>query len=131
MMTDPTHLPPLTPVGPGPVYEDVHIWLPQLYAEAARGGQSAIENRTFTRVRFEGPAVILPIGGCTFQNCNMGDPGGDIRNMLFVPAGPQKVTGAIPFVKCTFRDCAFVAVGFTGSADFLRQFQEMVGGGQA
>ncbi|PZO06000.1 MAG: hypothetical protein DCF29_06625 [Alphaproteobacteria bacterium] len=127
-MTDPTHLPPLKPIGPGPTYENVHIWLPQLYAETARGGASAIENRVFSGVRFEGPAVILPIRGCTFENCNMGDASGDIRNMLFIPAAPQKVTGAIPLVNCTFRNCAFFAVGFTGSADFLRQFQDMVAG---
>jgi hypothetical protein len=130
-MTDPVHLPPLTPIGPGPTYQDVHIWLPQLYAETARGGMRAIENRTFIRVRFEGPAVILPIGGSTFEDCNMGESGGDVRNMLFAPVGGKKVVGVVPFVNCIFRQCAFSTVGFTGSPDFLQQFQDMVGGPKA
>ena len=126
-MTDPTHLPPLTPIGPGPHYEGVHIWLPQLFAETARSGASVIEGKTFVNCQFEGPAVILPVQGCAFQNCNMGDANGDIRNMLLTPMGPEKVIGVIAFRNCTFRDSAFFAVGFTGAPDFLQQFAAMVG----
>lgn len=126
-MTNPTHLPPLQPIGPGPIYDGVHIWLPQLFAETARGGAGMIENRTFINCRFEGPAVILPVEGCTFTACNMGEAAGDTRNMLLAPAGP-KVIGVIPFRNCTFRDSAFYMVGFTGSPEFIKQFHAMVGG---
>lgn len=127
-MTDSNRLPDLVPLGAGPVYEDMQIWLPQLFAETARGGNAVIENRTFIRCRFEGPAVILPISGCAFDGCNMGDAQGDTRNLLLAPIGPQKVTGVIPFRNCTFRDSAFFLVGFTGPPAFLQQFHAMVGG---
>ncbi len=121
-------LPALTLIGPGPVYEDVSIWLPQLFAEHARTGSSIIEGKTFVRCRFEGPAVLLPVSGCSFSGCNMGEAGGDTRNLLLSPIGPQKVVGVMPFKDCVFRDSAFFMVGFTGTPDFLAQFQATVGG---
>lgn len=117
----------MSPLGIGPLYEDVHIWLPQLFAETALGGAAAIENRTFVKCRFEGPAVILPIDGCNFDACNMGEAGGDTRNLLVAPVGP-KLVGVIPFRNCVFRDCAFYRVGFTGSPTFIEHFGAMVGG---
>jgi len=127
-MTHPIQLPPLQPLGAGPVYDDVSIWLPQLFAETVRSGSAIIENRTFINCRFEGPAVILPVEGCSFSACNMGEAGGDTRNLLLAPVGAKKVIGVIPFRNCTFRDSAFYMVGFTGSSDFLQQFAAMVGG---
>jgi hypothetical protein len=127
-MTHPSPLPPLTALGAGPVYEGVHIWLPQLFAEHAREGQTVIEGKTFVNCRFEGPAVLLPLSGCSFDACNMGEAGGDTRNLLLSPVGSQKVVGVIPLRNCVFRQSAFYMVGFTGSASFLKQFHEMVGG---
>lgn len=121
-------LPPLAAIGPGPVYENAQIWLPQLFAEHARAGAAVIESKTFIGCRFEGPAVLLPIAGCSFQGCNMGEAGGDIRNLLLAPVGAEKVVGVIPFRDCAFRDSAFFMVGFTGSSDFLNQFRQTVGG---
>ena len=126
MTTSP--LPALVALGPGPLYEDAPIWLPQLFAEHSRGGSNIIEGKTFIRCRFEGPAVILPLAGCTFDACNMGEAGGDTQNLLLAPVGNQKVVGVIPFRNCVFRDSAFFMVGFTGSPEFLTQFRQMVGG---
>ncbi|HWQ85117.1 hypothetical protein [Brevundimonas sp.] len=130
-MTDSSSLPPLTALGAGPVYENLHIWLPQLFAEHARAGSAVIEGKTFVNCRFEGPAVLLPLSGCTFETCNMGEAGGDTRNLLLAPVGSQKVIGVIPFRDCAFRQSAFYMVGFTGSASFLKHFHEMVGGSAA
>lgn len=106
-------------IGPGPSYEKVHIWLPQLIAEAALRGEGAIEGRTFTDCVLEGPAVLLAIAGCHFGGCNMGDSMGDARNLLLTPMGPTKVTGVIGFKDCKFINCSFLRVGFTGAPQFL------------
>ena len=127
-MTDTSPLPPLTALGAGPVYQDMHIWLPQLFAEHARAGLTVIEGKTFANCRFEGPAVLLPMAGNSFDNCNMGTSGGDIRNLLLAPVGAQKVVGVIPFKDCVFSNCAFYMVGFTGSSEFLKHFDKAVGG---
>lgn len=117
-----------SPVGPGPRYERVGIWLPQLAAEAIRAGDPVIRGRTFIECMFEGPAVMLPVGGCDFDACNMGVSGGDPRNLLLHPVGKQKVVGAIAFEACVFQRCHFHSVGFTGSPAFLGQFMRVIGG---
>jgi len=113
-------------IGDGPVYEKVNIWLPQLIAEAMSDRRNLIENRTFVDCRIEGPAVLLAAGGCEFDACDMGWSGGDIRNLLLAPVGPEKVIGAIAFRNCAFRRCSFFAVGFTGAPEFLKNFESVL-----
>lgn len=121
--------PPLTlpPLDDQPVYEDQHIWLPQLFAQSMVAGSAVIKDRTFIRCRLEGPGVLLAAGGVEFDGCDMGYTGGDIRNLLLRPVGPEKVIGALPFQNCVFRQCTFYAVGFTGSPAFLDNFMQVVG----
>jgi uncharacterized protein YjbI with pentapeptide repeats len=135
-MTDTVAHDPMAPVtfeaiGPGPDFKDASIWLPQLFFEAARGGKLVIENMTFTKCLIEGPAVLLPVEGCNFNNCNMGEAHGDPRNLMVTPMGPKRVTGPIPFKNCRFDDCRFLGVGFTGSSAFLNDLVEMLGGAPA
>ncbi|MFN3816382.1 hypothetical protein [Brevundimonas sp.] len=118
----------LPPLGDGPEYEDQQIWLPQLIAQSMAAGSAAIKGRTFTRCRLEGPAVMLAAGGVHFDACDMGYAGGDARNLLLRPVGPEKVIGTIAFQDCTFRECSFYAVGFTGSPTFLDSFLQVLGG---
>lgn len=115
-------------IGTGPRYEGQHIWLPQLVVEAARRGEPAIKGKTFVDCFLEGPAVLLPIAGCQFDGCNMGDIMGDARNLLLAPVSPQKVTGTVPFEQCSFINCRFEKVGFTGTPSFLDQIAAMLGG---
>jgi uncharacterized protein YjbI with pentapeptide repeats len=118
-------------IGVGPAYEGVHIWLPQLVLEAAQRGEAVIENKTFTNCFMEGPAVLLAVGGCSFDGCNMGDAMGDARNLLLQPVGPQKVTGTVTFQNCRFVNCRFLRVGFTGAPEFLANIQQVLGGAAA
>ncbi|GAA0203726.1 hypothetical protein QOZ96_002110 [Brevundimonas nasdae] len=118
-------------IGVGPHYEGQHIWLPQLVVEAARRGEGTIKNKTFVNCFMEGPAVLLPIGGCQFDGCNMGDTMGDARNLLLAPVSPQKVTGSVPFEDCVFINCRFERVGFTGASSFLDELALMLGGATA
>lgn len=114
-------------LGAGPVYEKVGIWLPLLLHEAVLRGESAIEGKTFRDCRFQGPAVIVPISGCHFDSCNMGAPDGDMRNLMFQPLGPTRITGGIAFRDCTFERCDFMGVGYTGGPDFLQQLSTLGG----
>ena len=127
-MTDPAKSMTLRPLGDGPTYEREQIWLPQLIAQTIRAGQGLIEGKTFIDCRLEGPAVIMPVGACEFDACDMGYSGGDVRNLLLAPVGAEKVIGVIAFRNCTFRRCNFFAVGFTGSPEFLKNFHAVVGG---
>ena len=118
-------------LGPVPVYKSVAVWLPQLFMETSRAGSLVIENRTFIDCLIEGPAVLLPLEGCHFDGCNMGDAQGDPRNLLLQPAGPQRVTGAVPLKHCTFINCRFLGVGFTGSKAYLDEMTAALGGAPA
>ncbi|WP_312685095.1 hypothetical protein [Brevundimonas nasdae] len=111
-------------IGVGPVYEKAQIWLPLLIAEAMNAGTNVIEGKTFIDCRMEGPAVILPVNGCEFDSCDMGNSGGDPRNLFLSPMGAQKVVGAIAFKNCVFRRCSFFYVGMTGVPSFLAEFAE-------
>lgn len=115
-------------IGEGPVYEGLNIWLPALAIEAARRNQPVIEGKTYRNCVIEGPAVLLPLGACNFDGCNMGDSAGDIRNLLLQPMGPQRVTGTVAFKDCQFINCQFRRIGFTGPAEFLAQIQQVLGG---
>lgn len=119
---------PLSPVGPGPHYRDMGVWLPQLYLEAAREGVFTIENRTFTDCLLEGPAVVLPIEGCHFDDCFFGEHGGDPTVLMLAPLGGYQVVGVISFRNCRFERCRFFGVGFTGTPQFLQQMGSLLAG---
>lgn len=127
-MTDNTAI-TIPSIGTGPEYQGLNIWLPAVAVEAARRGEAMIENKVFRDCVIEGPAVLLPIGACNFEGCNMGDASGDIRNLLLQPLGPQKVTGTVAFKDCQFINCQFLRVGFTGTPEFLEQVQQVLTGG--
>lgn len=115
-------------LGLGPIYSKVEIWLPLLIHEAALRGESVIEGKTFSECRIHGPAVIIPISGCQFEGCALGASDGDMRNLMFQPLGPTKITGAIAFRNCRFERCDFLGVGYSGAPDFLEQLRSIDGG---
>ena len=78
-----------------------------------------VRGRTFVNCQLLGPAVLLAGEGVQLNECHLGDSQGDIRNLLFRPLSTQRMIGPIGFEHCTFQACAFAAVGYTGSDDFL------------
>lgn len=116
-------------IGPGPVYTGMQIWLPLMLHEQVQRGGSVIENKTFIDCQMHGPAVIIPVQGCAFDQCDLGGADGDMRNLMFQPLGPTKITGAIQFRNCRFERCQFMAVGYTGGPDFLAQLRAIDGVG--
>lgn len=127
-MTDATAPITLELLGPGPEYKKASVWLPQLFMETSRAGSLVLEDRVFIECLIEGPAVLLPMEGCHFDGCNMGDAHGDPRNLLLQPMAPQRVTGAIALKNCKFINCRFLGVGFTGTKAYLDEMVSALGG---
>ena len=129
-MTD-THAITLDAIGPGPEYRNGSIWLPQLFLEPRRAGHANIEGRTFIECLIEGPAVLLPLSGCNFDGCNMGDAQGDPRSLMLKPVGSERVTGTVAIRDCKFIRCRFLGVGSTGPQSFLDEMIAGLGGAAA
>ena len=107
-----------------------HFALFDLYrAQMQSGGGAIIEGRTFTDCHIEGPAVMLVLEGTHFESTSFGPTGGDMRNILFRPMSGLRAIGSIPVRNCTFRNCQFHTLGFTGSDDLLRMLVEQVAPG--
>ncbi len=90
-----------------------------LRARFETGGEMVVRDVSFTNCHIEGPAVLLPVIGCNFEDCNFGIAHGDMRTLILHPAAPDKVTGAIPMIGCTFTSVDFFSIGFTGAKAFL------------
>lgn len=118
-MTETPEILSLPAIGPGPDYQGRGVWLPQLYLETTRTGSGVIENRTFTDCIIEGPAVLFPLGACTFESCDLGAGDGAPSDLTFIPGGPKRIIGAVPLRNCSFIRCRFSGVAFTGNKAFL------------
>ncbi|MGA0545353.1 hypothetical protein ACO2Q1_08770 [Brevundimonas sp. VNH65] len=102
------------------VFTDQDISLFDLYADGAGQGVGIIRDRVFRGCRLQGPAILLISVGCSFDDVNFGDSGGDIRNLILYPAGARAL-GTVPIRDCVFDGCEFINVGFTGDRGFLDQ----------
>jgi hypothetical protein len=107
------------------VFENLDISLYDLFRAVFRADRPMISGRTFKGCRIEGPAVMLVLNDVKFDGVNFGPNGGDIRNLLLRPAGPEKVIGTLPVQDCKFIDCEFFGVGFTGPEPFLAQLMAL------
>jgi uncharacterized protein YjbI with pentapeptide repeats len=83
-----------------------------------------IRGKTFRNCLIEGPAVIMPLEGCSFDACDFGYAAGDINNLLLKPMA-NKVTGAMVFANTKFERCTFFAMGFTGPPQLLEEFRAL------
>lgn len=108
------------------VLEDVDVNLFDLHVAHHSAGLGVIQGRTFRGCRIQGPAIMLVSAGVQFGDCNFGDPGGDMRNLVLRPAG-DRALGTIPFRDTVFEGCEFYNVGFTGPADILDQLLSVTG----
>ena len=100
------------------VFEDVDLFVHQILAASMARMIPAIQDRVFRGCRINGPAVLLPSRGTSFDDCNFGDPRGDMNNQLFQPLG-ERATGAVALLNCRFEGCEFMEVGFTGAPAFM------------
>ena len=94
-------------------------------ASVQAGGGVGIDDRDFTDCTIEGPALMLVLDGVSFESSNFGQTGGDMRNMLFRPAGDAAI-GAIPVRNCTFTRCQFRAIGITGNETLIQTLIQQV-----
>ena len=110
----------------GPEFSDLNLWLPELFRlTLLRTRQNVLRDLTFHNCMLEGPAVMLAISGVRLESCNVCDSRGDMRNLLLRPMAADTVTGAIAFKDCSFVDCDFYAVGFTGAEWFLQELLQI------
>ena len=112
-------------------FEDAAIWLPALVQASMRAGDQVIRGRTFKNCLLGGPAVFLAVGGVQFEGCNFGWGGGDMKGLLLRPVSDDIVVGGVPFQDCSFVDCEFVNVGYTGPEKFIEAMLAVPVGGSA
>jgi len=108
-------------------FSNVALSLVDLHRSRLRIGQSILTGITFENCRIEGPAVMLVVGGCTFDATDFGPANGDIRTLVLRPASPTGVVGAIPVRDCRFSSCQLFAIGYTGGDTFLNQILALGG----
>jgi hypothetical protein len=108
-------------------FENVDINMVDLYLAGAAEGIGLIRDRTFVGCRLQGPAILLISAGVDFSNCNFGDSGGGIRNLVLWPAG-DRALGTVPLRDCKFEGCEFFNVGFTGNRTFLEDLISLEAG---
>lgn len=100
------------------VDEDMALY--DLFGHHLRTGRSMIDGVTFTGCRIEGPAVMLVLPGTTFDAVNFGESRGDIGNLVLRPVRNMAI-GTIPVINCSFVNCEFHALGFTGNEHILNE----------
>ncbi len=100
------------------VNEDMALY--DLLGHHLRTGRSMIDGITFTGCRIEGPAIMLVLPGTTFDAVNFGESKGDIGNLVLRPVRNMAI-GAIPVINCSFQNCEFHALGFTGNEQILSE----------
>lgn len=100
------------------VNEDMALY--ELFMHNMRNGRAQLDGITFTGCRLEGPAIMLILPGTTFDAVNFGESRGDIGNLLLRPVRNMAI-GTIPVVNCTFVNCEFHALGFTGNESILNE----------
>lgn len=129
-MTDaqPLHTPASRQIDPrAKEFRGGHFALFDLYrANIQAGGGAVLEGRTFVDCLIEGPALMLVQDGTHFEGVDFGPCGGDLRGMLFRSLSGAAAIGSIPVKNCTFRNCRFHTLGFTGSETLLATLIEQV-----
>ncbi|MBU4197758.1 MAG: hypothetical protein KJ911_13540 [Alphaproteobacteria bacterium] len=105
-------------------FEREAIWLPLLSVQLMNAGEPVVRNKTFTDCVIEGPAMITPLGGTTFESCHMGSAS-DPQSLLFTPRGPTLV-GVIGLENCAFIRCRMVQIGYTGNPEFLADMTKLL-----
>ena len=98
-------------------YTKEAIWLPLLAVHHQNAGQPIIKGKVFKDCLIEGPGLLVPVSGCSFDGCNMGAVK-DANSLFYAPRGSVLV-GAVPFEDCQFINCRFSQVAFTGHAESM------------
>lgn len=109
------------------VFEDVDLNLFDLHVANNGPGPGMISGRTFRGCRIQGPGVLLVSSGVSFDDCNFGDPDGDMRNLVLRPVGGRAL-GTVPMRDTAFEGCEFWNVGFTGSEQVIQSLLAVGGG---
>ena len=106
------------------VFEKERIPLVQL-VEALEVASQTLKGRRFVDCVVHGPCVVIPANETKFDNCNLGDVAGDVRNLFLRAAGPM-IIGGVPLNDSHFDGCIFMGVGFAGDDAFVDAFIDLL-----
>lgn len=88
---------------------------------------NTLEGVEFSNCQIVGPAILVPMGACSFVSCTW--PGSVSAIFWEIPAERTHVIGAVAAMDCIFSGCRFVEVGLAGDASFRQLMEENVNGG--
>ena len=111
------------------VFEKVRVPLVRL-AETLDANGETLRGRRFVDCIIEGPAVAIQTDETRIHNCNLGDVGGDVRNLFLRTTGPM-VIGGISLNDCVFEGCLFMGVGFAGTDEYVESMLKLLQSGGA
>lgn len=106
---------------PDKIYQERVVRLCEL-----AGDEGALDGFEFTGCQVKGPAVLVPRGGVSITNSNLGGPSQDAL-LWEIPRSRPVVVGAIPVTNCAFDGCTFERVGFAGPPEFIETMRVDVG----
>ena len=106
------------------VFEKERIPLGHLVEALEVAGQT-LTGRRFVDCVVHGPCVVIPANETKFNQCNLGDVAGDVRNLFLRAAGPM-IVGGIPLNDSVFDGCIFMGVGFAGDDAFVDAFIDLL-----
>lgn len=106
------------------VFQKERIPLVHLVEALEEAGQT-LTGRRFVDCVVHGPCVVMPANETKFDNCNLGNVEGDVRNLFLRAAGPM-IIGAIPLNDSHFEGCIFMGVGFAGHDGFVDAFIDIL-----
>ena len=102
-------------------FENVALNLVDLHRDRLKRGEPIISGVTFKNCRIEGPAVMMVVGGCSFDGTDFGYAGDDISTLVLRPASNKGVVGTIPVRDCQFIGGQLFGIGYTGPESFTNQ----------
>lgn len=106
------------------VFEKERIPLVRLVEAIEAAGQT-LKGRRFVDCVVHGPCVVIAADETKFNNCNLGDVAGDVRNLFLRAAGPM-IIGGVPLNDSVFDGCIFMGVGFAGDDGFVDAFIDIL-----
>ena len=80
---------------------------------------------TFEDCHIDGPAIVVPTGGTSFQGCHIAYSA-TLESILWPFPSSQVVVGAIGLVDCEFKRCWIDGIGFAGPPDALDNLRKQI-----
>ena len=118
-MTDVSKNPIPEDLGERTVYENCSVPITRLLERTIAAGKGGrLEDLKFRNCFIFGPGYVIADPGTTFDRCDLGNVGSDVRNLFLIAAGTH-MSGGVFLKACAFEDCRFRNVAFAGSQSYV------------